>query len=39
MVGENKIGSRAAKDILAIMYEEGGNPAEIAKKRIASKER
>lgn len=32
MLGENKIGSRAAKDILAIMYKDGGDPQEIAEK-------
>ncbi len=32
MVGENKINSRATKDILAILYKEGGEPAKIAEK-------
>ncbi len=33
MIGENKINSRAAKDILAIMYKEGGEPAKIAEEK------
>jgi aspartyl-tRNA(Asn)/glutamyl-tRNA(Gln) amidotransferase subunit B len=33
MIGENKINSRAAKDILAIMYKEGGNPEKIAEEK------
>ncbi len=33
MVGENKINSRAAKDILAIMYREGGEPQKIAEEK------
>ncbi|MGB8815940.1 MAG: Asp-tRNA(Asn)/Glu-tRNA(Gln) amidotransferase subunit GatB [Minisyncoccia bacterium] len=32
MVGENKISSRAAKDILSKIVQEGGDPEEIAKK-------
>jgi aspartyl-tRNA(Asn)/glutamyl-tRNA(Gln) amidotransferase subunit B len=32
MIGENKVNSRGAKDILAILYAEGGNPADIAEK-------
>lgn len=32
MVAENKISSRGAKDTLKIMFEIGGNPAEIAEK-------
>jgi aspartyl-tRNA(Asn)/glutamyl-tRNA(Gln) amidotransferase subunit B len=33
MVGKNEISSRGAKDILAIMFELGGNPQDIAKKK------
>lgn len=33
MLGRGEIGSRGAKDILAIMYEKGGDPRGIAKKR------
>ena len=33
MVGENKVNSRGAKDILAILCELGGNPEEIAKEK------
>ena len=33
MVGENKISSRGAKDILAIMYAEGGDPEKIAEEK------
>jgi aspartyl-tRNA(Asn)/glutamyl-tRNA(Gln) amidotransferase subunit B len=33
MIGENKIGSRAAKDLLAILFTEGGDPEKIAKER------
>jgi len=33
MIGENKISSRGAKDILAIMYAEGGEPAKIATEK------
>jgi aspartyl-tRNA(Asn)/glutamyl-tRNA(Gln) amidotransferase subunit B len=33
MVGRGEIGSRAAKDILKIMYEEGGTPKKIAKDK------
>jgi aspartyl-tRNA(Asn)/glutamyl-tRNA(Gln) amidotransferase subunit B len=33
MLNENKISSRGAKDILKIMFEEGGNPSEIADKK------
>lgn len=33
MLGEGKLGSRAAKDILAIVYKEGGDPAVIAESR------
>jgi aspartyl-tRNA(Asn)/glutamyl-tRNA(Gln) amidotransferase subunit B len=33
MIGENKINSRGAKDILAILYTEGGNPEKIAEER------
>ena len=33
MVGENKINSRGAKDILAILCESGGDPEEIAKEK------
>jgi aspartyl-tRNA(Asn)/glutamyl-tRNA(Gln) amidotransferase subunit B len=33
MVGENTLNSRGAKDILAILVTEGGNPAEIAEVR------
>jgi aspartyl-tRNA(Asn)/glutamyl-tRNA(Gln) amidotransferase subunit B len=33
MLGENKIGSRAAKDILAILYTEGGDPQKIAEEK------
>jgi aspartyl-tRNA(Asn)/glutamyl-tRNA(Gln) amidotransferase subunit B len=32
MVAESKISSRGAKDILKIMFEKGGNPADIAEK-------
>jgi aspartyl-tRNA(Asn)/glutamyl-tRNA(Gln) amidotransferase subunit B len=32
MVAESKISSRGAKDILKIMFEQGGNPEEIAEK-------
>jgi aspartyl-tRNA(Asn)/glutamyl-tRNA(Gln) amidotransferase subunit B len=32
MIGENKINSRAAKDILALLYTEGGDPEKIAEK-------
>ena len=32
MIGDNKITSRAAKDILAIMYKDGGDPQIIAEK-------
>jgi aspartyl-tRNA(Asn)/glutamyl-tRNA(Gln) amidotransferase subunit B len=32
MIVENKISSRGAKDILAIMYEKGGDPEKIAEK-------
>jgi len=32
IVAENKISSRGAKDILKIMFEKGGDPAEIAEK-------
>lgn len=32
LVAENKISSRGAKDILKIMFEQGGEPMEIAKK-------
>ena len=32
MIGENKVSSRGAKDILAIMYKEGGEPAVIAER-------
>jgi aspartyl-tRNA(Asn)/glutamyl-tRNA(Gln) amidotransferase subunit B len=32
MVAENKISSRGAKDILKIMYEQGGDPVAIAEK-------
>jgi aspartyl-tRNA(Asn)/glutamyl-tRNA(Gln) amidotransferase subunit B len=32
MIGENKISSRVAKDILKIMYEKGGDPEEVANK-------
>jgi len=32
MVAQNKISSRGAKDILKIMFEKGGDPAEIAEK-------
>jgi aspartyl-tRNA(Asn)/glutamyl-tRNA(Gln) amidotransferase subunit B len=32
MIAESKISSRGAKDILKIMFEQGGNPAEIAEK-------
>ena len=32
LVSEKKISSRGAKDILAIMYKDGGNPLEIAEK-------
>ena len=33
MLGEGKLGSRGAKDILAIMYKEGGSPAKIAEEK------
>jgi aspartyl-tRNA(Asn)/glutamyl-tRNA(Gln) amidotransferase subunit B len=33
MVGENKVNSRGAKDILAILCESGGDPEEIAKEK------
>jgi aspartyl-tRNA(Asn)/glutamyl-tRNA(Gln) amidotransferase subunit B len=33
MIGENKINSRAGKDILAILYTEGGNPEKIAEEK------
>ena len=33
MVGRGEIGSRSAKDILKIMYEEGGSPKKIADKK------
>ncbi len=33
MVGENKVNSRGAKDILAILVSTGGNPEEIAKEK------
>ncbi len=33
MVGENKLSSRGAKDILKIMHEEGGSPEKIANDR------
>ncbi len=33
MIGDGKIGSRAAKDILAIMYTEGGEPEIIAQEK------
>ncbi|MCC2630300.1 MAG: gatB [Candidatus Paceibacter sp.] len=33
MIGENKIGSRSAKDLLAILFTEGGDPAKIAEER------
>ena len=33
MTGENKISSRGAKDILAIMFERGGGPEEIAREK------
>ena len=33
LVGENKISSRGAKDILAVMYANGGNPEKIAETR------
>ncbi len=33
MIGENKLNSRSAKDILAILYTEGGDPAKIAEER------
>lgn len=33
MIGENKVSSRGAKDILAIMYKEGGEPAAIAESK------
>jgi aspartyl-tRNA(Asn)/glutamyl-tRNA(Gln) amidotransferase subunit B len=33
MVGENKLNSRGAKDILAILCESGGDPEEIAKEK------
>ncbi|MBI2120406.1 MAG: Asp-tRNA(Asn)/Glu-tRNA(Gln) amidotransferase subunit GatB [Parcubacteria group bacterium] len=33
MASEGKISSRGAKDILAIMFREGGNPMKIAKER------
>ncbi len=33
MIAENKINSRAAKDILAIMYREGGEPLQIAEAK------
>jgi len=32
MVAESKISSRGAKDILKVMYEQGGQPADIAEK-------
>ncbi len=32
MIGENKLSSRGAKDTLAIMYAEGGEPSAIAEK-------
>ncbi|MES2437210.1 MAG: Asp-tRNA(Asn)/Glu-tRNA(Gln) amidotransferase subunit GatB [Patescibacteria group bacterium] len=32
MVGENKVNSRVAKDLLALMYKEGGSPMAIAEK-------
>jgi aspartyl-tRNA(Asn)/glutamyl-tRNA(Gln) amidotransferase subunit B len=33
MVAESKISSRGAKDILAVMFREGGNPLKIAEER------
>ncbi len=33
MIAEKKIGSRAGKDILAIMFAEGGDPAKIAEEK------
>ncbi|MBX4197945.1 Asp-tRNA(Asn)/Glu-tRNA(Gln) amidotransferase subunit GatB [Candidatus Parcubacteria bacterium] len=33
MLGENKVSSRGAKDILALMYKEGGEPAKIAQEK------
>ena len=33
MIGENKLNSRSAKDILAILYTEGGDPAKIAEEK------
>jgi aspartyl-tRNA(Asn)/glutamyl-tRNA(Gln) amidotransferase subunit B len=33
MIDENKVSSRGAKDILAHMYTDGGNPEEIAEKK------
>ena len=33
MVAENKISSRGAKDILRIMFEEGGEPGKIAEEK------
>ncbi len=32
MIGESKVNSRGAKDILALLYTEGGEPMEIAEK-------
>ncbi len=33
MIGDNKLSSRGAKDILAIMYREGGSPEKIAEEK------